>query len=150
MAKIFIREIEDKADISDCKYPMEVISPLNFNMSGYDKVGSMLFFENNRGWWSGSIMDEYDAMILFKNKYGPTILQVAAGVISCFKWLCNNPNSGNKWAENLDTESIIKDSIPYLGRVWSDFVDLTQTHVKDCYKFESFLTENPNKNKPKF
>jgi len=146
LSKVFIDEITETADITKCDFEMEVVSPLNYNLSGYDKVGAMLFFENNRGWWTGSIMDEYDAMKLWKNRFGPTIIQVAAGVIASFKWLCNNPDKGNKWAENLDTDFILKYASPYMGRFWSDFVDLNNTHCKDCYKFESFLCDKNDKN----
>jgi len=32
--------------------------------------------DKNRGWWAGTIMDEVDAMVLLKGKFGPTVLQV--------------------------------------------------------------------------
>jgi homospermidine synthase len=111
-------------------------------MQGYDKVGAMLIFKNNRGWWHGSIMDEYDSSKHFENKFGPTVLQVGGGVYSAFLWMLQNPRVGNKWAENLDTEFIIKNASPYLGRIWSNYVDLNKTHLQDCYKLESFLTQS--------
>ena len=36
---------------------MEVAHPYNYTIEGYDKVGAMLIFNKNRGWWTGSIMD---------------------------------------------------------------------------------------------
>jgi homospermidine synthase len=119
----------------------EVLHPMNYELYGYDKVGALLLFNNNRGWWAGSIMDEFDAAKLFNHKYGPTILQVTGGVFSAFEWMCQNPNAGNKWPEDLDTEYVIDKASPYLGRVWSDFVDLTKTKIKDCQKIESFLVK---------
>lgn len=86
-------------------------------------------------------MDEYDAAPLFDHQFGPTVLQVGGGVYSAFLWMLNNPNVGNKWADDLDSEFILKHAEPFLGRIWSDYVDLSKTHLKDCYKFESFLTK---------
>lgn len=41
---------------------MEVIHPMNHkSLNGWDKVGAMIIMNNNRGWWTGSIMDEIDA-----------------------------------------------------------------------------------------
>ena len=120
---------------------MEVINPLKYKINGYDIVGSLLIFNNNRAWWAGTIMDQYDASAWFDYKFGPTVLQVAGGVFSAFSWMCKNPNVGNKWAENLDSEFILEVARPYLGRVYSAFVDLEKTHIKDCKKFESFITK---------
>ncbi len=86
-------------------------------------------------------MDEHDASEHFDKKFGPTVLQVSGGVYSAFLWMLQNPNAGNKWAEHLDTDYILEQAKPYLGRVWSKYVDLSTTHLKDCYKFESFLSK---------
>ena len=142
-AKEFVAGIPETADVNTCNPEMEVLNPNKHKMHGYDKVGALLLFNKNRGWWSGTIMDEYDSGMLLNGQFGPTSLQVAGGVYSAFLWMCLNPNSGNKWAEELDTDFILKESGPYLGRIWSDYVDLSQTHIKDCYKFESFLTKQP-------
>ena len=85
-------------------------------------------------------MDEHDAAEHFQHKFGPTVLQVAGGVYSAFLWILENPQAGNKWAEQLDSDYILEHAKPYLGRIWSDFVDLSTTHIKNCYKFESFLS----------
>ena len=120
---------------------MQVLHPKNHNLQGYDKVGALLIFNKNRGWWSGSIMDDIDASMIMNHKYGPTVLQVSGGVFSAFLWMCKNQKAGNKWAENLDSDFVIRAAKPYLGRIYSDFVDLSKTCLKDCYKFESFITE---------
>lgn len=127
--------------LQKCIPECEVIDPSNYQLHGYDKVGAMMIFKNNRGWWSGTIMDEFDAAHLFDHKFGPTVIQVASGLYSSFVWLLNNPNSGNKWAENLDSDFILEHAKPYLGRLWSNYVDLSKTHIKDCHKFESFITK---------
>ena len=138
-AKEFFNNLSESTNLDDLNPEFEVINPVSYKLHGYDKVGALLIFGKNRGWWSGTIMDEFDAAKLFNHKFGPTVLQVAGGVYSAFLWMLENRNSGNKWAEELDSEFVLESAKEYLGRVWSDFVDLSETHIKDCYKFESFL-----------
>jgi len=140
-AKEFIYNLADNTDLQSCNPDMEVLHPMNHELHGYDKVGALLIFKENRAWWSGTIMDEFDASTHLDYKFGPTVLQVAGGVYGAFLWMCVNPTSGNKWAENLDTDFVFNFANPYLGRVVSQHVDLTKTHIKDCYKFESFLAK---------
>lgn len=88
-------------------------------------------------------MDDIDAHALFDHKFGPTVLQVAAGLYGGFKWACLNPNSGSNYAESLDTDFIIEAARPYIGRMVSTYVDLSKTALKDCHKLQSFMTERP-------
>jgi len=54
---------------------MEVIHPMNHKgFRGYDKVGALLIFKNNRSWWCGTIMDEHDARPFLDSKYSATVL----------------------------------------------------------------------------
>lgn len=120
---------------------MEILHNQNNKLKGYNKVGALLIFSKNRAWWCGSIFDEFDASMICNHKYNPTVIQVAAGAFSGMLWLANNPNAGNKFSEDLDTDFIIEKAKPYLGRILSDFVDLSQTDIMDCFKFESFLNK---------
>lgn len=60
----------------------------------------------------------------FDGKFGPTVLQVAAGVYAGFLWACQNPNSGCKFADQIDADfvidqvSILMDVSVYL--IWGD------------------------------
>ena len=49
---------------------MEVVHPYKYKIEGYDKIGAMLLFNKNRGWWCGSIMDEVDSSSILNYKYG--------------------------------------------------------------------------------
>lgn len=41
--------------------PSEVMHPMNYpDLRGADKVGAFLIMNNNRGWWTGSMMDDVD------------------------------------------------------------------------------------------
>lgn len=79
-------------------------------------------------------MDDVDAHSILDHKFGPTVLQVAAGVYSGFLWGCKHPNSGVRYPEHLDTDFIIDSAMPFLGRFISTHVDLTKTSLKDCHK----------------
>lgn len=140
-AKEFVNNLPKDMKLQDCNPEWEVLHPMNYDLRGYDKVGAMMIFKNNRGWWAGTIMDEFDSAEHFDHKFGPTVLQVAGGLYGAFLWMLKNPKAGNKWPELLDTDFILEHARPYLGRVWSKYVDLNKTHIKDCYKFESFLTK---------
>jgi homospermidine synthase len=142
-AKTFVDNMPPDSNLQNCNPDMEVIHPSKYHIKGYDRVGALLICNKNRGWWSGTIMDEVDSSVHFNGKFGPTVLQVAAGVYSGFLWLLKNPNVGCKYAEELDTDFIFKYAEPYLGRVYSNYVDLTKTCVKDCYKFDSFIVRKP-------
>lgn len=68
----------------------------------------MLCFKNNRGWWTGSVMDEFDSMPFFNHKYGPTVIQVAAGMYASWLYMIMNPKIGNKWHDYLPSDFILK------------------------------------------
>jgi homospermidine synthase len=141
IAREYIENLPRDASLDNTNPKMEVIHPMNYNIKGHDIVGAMLIFKNNRGFWSGSIMDEEDAKQLFDHKFGPTVLQVSGGVFSSYMWMIQHKNAGNKWPEDIDTDFILDVARPYLGRVFSSYVDLTKTHIKDCEKFEDFLVK---------
>lgn len=79
-------------------------------------------------------MDDVDASQLFDHKFGPTVLQVAAGLYGGFMWASQNPKAGCRYPENLDTDFMIETAKPYIGRLVSTLVDLKTTSIKDCHK----------------
>jgi len=124
---------------------MEVLHPINHkSLKGYDKVGAMLVFDNNRGWWTGTIMDEHDARPLLNGRYGPTVLQVAGGVYAAFCYILKHKNKGAMWPDWCDSDFIIERTLPYVGRFVSVFKDLNDSHIKGCKTIESFLNEDHN------
>jgi len=61
-AKKFINNLPPNADVHNTNPVTEVIHPMNHpSLRGVDKVGALLIMKNNRGWWTGSIMDEIDS-----------------------------------------------------------------------------------------
>ena len=140
-AKTFIKNIPIGTTLQKCNPIFEVMEPKKYELKGCDKVGALMLFNENRGWWTGSIMNEVDASSIFEHKFGPTVIQVAAGCYACFQWMCRNKNSGCHWPDSIDSEFVIEAAKPYLGRIHSGYVDLNETHLKDCYRFQDFLTK---------
>lgn len=63
------------ATVQTVKPVMEVIHPMRHpSLRGVDKVGALMIMKNNRGWWTGSVMDDVDCRDIFKHKFGPTVL----------------------------------------------------------------------------
>ena len=87
----------------------EVIHPMNHpTLQGFDKIGALLITNENKAWWTGSVMDHVDAKQLFDGKFGPTVLQVASGVYAGFRYMMENPQIGTNFADYADTKSILK------------------------------------------
>ncbi|CAD8102559.1 unnamed protein product [Paramecium sonneborni] len=142
LAKKFIAGLPKNADINNTHPEMEVIHPINHpSLRGVDKVGAMIIMNNNRGWWTGSIMDEVDSSMLFNGRFGPTVLQVVGGVYAGFLWSCINPNIGSHFPESIDTDFLLNIGQPMMGRFLSVNVDLTKTSIKDCYKLQNFICD---------
>lgn len=67
-------------------------------------------------------------------KFGPTVIQVAAGVYAGVIWAMHNPNAGCKWPEDLNLDPIINSAKPLIGDFVSTRVDLSKTLLKNCEK----------------
>ncbi|CAD8110027.1 unnamed protein product [Paramecium primaurelia] len=142
LAKEFIKNLPPDATIENTHPDMEVIHPMNYpSLKGWDKVGALLIMKNNRAWWTGSIMDEIDSSKIYNGMFGPTVLQVVAGVYGGFLWTCQHQNIGAHFSEDVDTDDLIRISEHLMGRFISIPVDLTKTKIKDCYKLQSFLCQ---------
>ena len=87
------------------------------NIVGHDTVGCTIFCGEqkvDRIFWCGSILSTTDKIV--KHDYTPTIVQVAAGVLSGLSFIVEHPNLG--WIEptDLDTDYMIEKSEPLLGK----------------------------------
>ena len=92
-AKEFLQNLPLNANPHNLHCEEEIMTPVK-NLRGVDKVGALLLMKGNIGWWTGSIMNEEDCRKIFDWKFGPTPVQVAAGVYAGFLWGCKNPNNG--------------------------------------------------------
>ena len=88
-------------------------------VSGHDSVGCTIFCGEKsveRIFWCGSILDTSDTCV--EKEYTPTIVQVAAGVLSGLSAILEPRNKYKGWVEptDLDTRYILEKSVPLLGK----------------------------------
>jgi len=117
MANKSIDELQ-KIDNSACR----VLDPFNDHLEGEERVGALLILNHNpitgekKNWsyWYGSILGQTGSKF-----FGPTIIQVAAGVMSAIRYAVENPSKGPLFSELLPTDWVIEQARPYLGKVYS-------------------------------
>ena len=119
-------------DISENPQKWKVLNVYEDKLHGYDNVGALFVFDKNPitnvkepfSFWTGSILHtDYTKNILKDKYFGPTIIQVMAGILSGIHWMIKNKNSGITFGEDLDDNYIIKLSKKYLGKYYSGPVD---------------------------
>lgn len=86
------------------------------NMSGHDSIGCTIFCgekDIERIFWCGSILSTKDKNV--NPEHTPTIVQVAAGVLSGLSYIIDNPDLGCIEPTDIDTEYMLEKSVPLLG-----------------------------------
>jgi homospermidine synthase len=94
---------------------------------GYDAVGALLLFDETpanprrgvREWWCGTILSTDDVKRYGFLHSGPTVVQVAIAIVSALRWLLANPARGFLTPEDLPFAAVLRDAIPFLGRIFS-------------------------------
>ena len=106
----------------------KVMNMYEDKLVGTDNVGALFILEENPltheakpwGWWSGSILStDYTKNVLKDPYFGPTVIQVMAGLLSGLSWALKNPNEGMVTPEAMDTRFILNLVKKYLGVVYS-------------------------------
>jgi len=59
-AKEFVLNLPKNATLENINPEVEVLHPMYHELRGNDKVGALILMKGNRGWWTGSIMDDID------------------------------------------------------------------------------------------
>jgi len=124
-----------KADLikisNDSKY-WKVLNMYEDKLEGADNVGALFIMDKNPFtmdnkrpfcFWTGSMLDtNFTKRKLRDEFFGPTTIQVMAGVLSGVSWMVKNKNRGLVFGEDLDDNYIIELAKPYLGVYHSDIV----------------------------
>jgi homospermidine synthase len=106
----------------------KVLDMYDNHLRGYDNVGALFILENNPFndskqpycFWTGSILDDkYTRKVLKDEYFGPTIIQVMAGILSGVHWMLKNKNKGLVFGEDLDDNYIMRCAKKYLGVFYS-------------------------------
>ena len=124
----------------------KVLNMYEDNLVGTDNVGALFILEENPltheakpwGWWSGSILNtDYTKNILQDQYFGPTVIQVMAGLLSGLAWALKNPNEGMVTTEVMDNKFILNLVKKYLGVIYSGQV--TGVNISGC-DIDSLMT----------
>jgi homospermidine synthase len=104
---------------------------------GYDTIGGTIYCGKekvDRIFWCGSILADTHKNV--DSNFTPTIVQVAAGVLSGLSYIMedNNKNKGLHWPCDLDTKYILNKSKPLLGKVFFTEIPVDQFSGKFIYK----------------
>jgi homospermidine synthase len=117
--------------VSQSQNKWKVLNMYDDKLKGYDNIGSLFMLKKNPFtnenkpfyFWTGSICDTKYTKNILKDKYfGPTIIQVMAGILSGAKWILKNKNKGLCFGEDVDDDYIIKNCKKFLGVYYSDIV----------------------------
>jgi homospermidine synthase len=106
----------------------KVLNMYEDKIKGTDNVGAMFILEENPitheakpwGWWTGSVLTtDYTQSVLKDPYFGPTVIQVMAGLLGGLSWSLKNPGEGVVTAEAMDTAYIMGLVKKYLGVFYS-------------------------------
>jgi len=109
-------------ELLKCK-KFKVMVPSTCELEGNDRVGVLLILNNNpltgekKNWchWTGSVLGQKT------DKYfGPTVIQVATGVLCAIKYAAQNPQSGPSYSEGLPSEWVVETAKPFMGLIISE------------------------------
>lgn len=115
-------------EISKDTRKWKVLNMHDDRLSGADNVGATFFLACNpitgddKPWayWCGTMLDtDYTTKVLKDPFFGPTTIQVVAGMLSAAKFAMEHPDRGMLFPEDIPESYILKHASRYLGRVHS-------------------------------
>jgi homospermidine synthase len=108
-------------------------------LTGYDNVGACFILEANpvtgeqKPWafWTGTMLDtEYTTKKLGDKCFGPTTIQVMAGILSATDYMIKHPQKGMLFSEDIPIHFILTRAHKHLGRLFSGPV--TGCNIRGC------------------
>ncbi len=110
-------------------------------IGGRDELGVLLMGHDFKSWWTGSLLDIDEARRLVPHQ-NATTLQVAVSVVAAAKWMIKNPERGFLLPDDVDHESILEVSMPFIKPFISEPVDWTPLKNLNT-KFTKFDIQRP-------
>ncbi len=119
---------KELVDISNNTRKWKVLNMHDDHLKGTDNVGATFFLATNpitgerKPWayWCGTMLDTRYTTHVLKDKYfGPTTIQVIAGVLSAAKYALKHPEKGVLFPEEIPETFVLKHAKRYLGHVYS-------------------------------
>jgi homospermidine synthase len=105
---------------------------------GHDSVGCTIYCGDkniDRIFWCGSILSDTDENV--DSNFTPTIIQVAAGVLTGLSHILETKNKGHGLIEpsDLDTKYVFEKSSPLLGKLF--FTEIPKEKFSGKFKYKS-------------
>jgi homospermidine synthase len=122
------RDKTDLFEMSKNSKNWRVMNVYEDNLQGTDNVGALFILETNPitgenkpwGYWIGSVLNtDYTKNVLKDPYFGPTTIQVMAGLVSGLAWALKHPNEGMIYTDIIDTKFILSMIKKYLGVFYS-------------------------------
>jgi len=110
----------------------KVMNVYDNDLEGNDNVGALFIMEDNpfkktgKPWayWTGTILGtDYTKGTLGDNYFGPTVIQVMAGVLSGVSYMVEHDDKGIIFGEDLDDKYVLRKAKKYLGVIYSGPVE---------------------------
>lgn len=134
----------------------KVMNMYDDKLEGYDNVGACFLLESNPvtgeqkpwGFWTGSILNtDYTQNTLKDPYFGPTVIQVMAGVLSAISYAIRYPNKDMIFSEDVSEAYIMKRAKKYLGKFYSGPVtgcDIRGVSMKELFAGIYYTKEDFN------
>lgn len=136
---------EELVEISKDTRRWKVLNMYDDELYGTDNVGATFFLAYNpvtgekKPWayWCGTMLDtDYTSKVLKDPYFGPTTIQVIAGVLSAAKYALQHPQRGMLFPEDIPEWYILKHAKKYLGHIYSGPIEgckIRGTRMKDLF-----------------
>lgn len=112
-------------------------------VSGRDELGCLLMGDFGV-WWIGSLLDIEETRRYVSPRHNATTLQVAASVISAFRYALQNPCLGLCMPDDLPHEDVISFMLPMLGPFVSESVPSSMFHP-DSFPHPTYADQSSKK-----
>lgn len=136
---------KELVDISNDTRKWKVLNMHDDHLNGADNVGATFFLATNpitgekKPWayWCGTMLDtKYTTKVLKDPYFGPTTIQVVAGVLSAAKYAFKHPEKDVVFPEEIPETFILKHAKKYLGHIYSGPINnckIRGTTMKDLF-----------------
>lgn len=136
---------KELVEISNNTRKWKVLNMHDDHLNGTDNVGATFFLASNpitgerKPWayWCGTMLDtNYTTKVLKDPYFGPTTIQVIAGVLSAAKYALKHPEKGMLFPEDIPETFVLKHAKRYLGHIFSGPIEglrIRGTTMKDLF-----------------
>lgn len=125
-------------------HTFRVLDQRDGTITGQDSIGATLFCGKHnmeRIFWCGSIVTDNDPMIKNHPYFTPTIIQVAAGVLSGLSYLLEHNCTGWYQSSDIKTDYMLNKCAPLLGHLFFTEIPVEQFNESLQIKIEKMIPQ---------